>query len=157
MSQDAVEVVRRFNDPHEGQDLMPTIREAVARFGPEPDPAAVLAWWADDPSWRHVDEEVEWDTSSIGGVGTKVKGPLEVARWWGDWTEAWQRYTYTTVEYRDLGEVVFSRVAIDARGPGDVPVEMTVFQLWEVCAGKVGAGRVFMSEAEALEAAGLRP
>jgi hypothetical protein len=34
-----------------------------------------------------------------------------------------------------------------------VPVEMTVFQLWEVCAGKVAACRVFMSEAEALEAA----
>src|SRR4051794_11973178 len=75
MSQDAVEVVRRFNDLYEGQDLMPTIREAVARFGPEPDPAAVLAWWADDPSWRHVDEEVEWDTSSIGGVGHQGQGP----------------------------------------------------------------------------------
>jgi ketosteroid isomerase-like protein len=60
-----------------------------------------------------------------------------------------------TVEYRDLGEFVLAQAAVEARGPGDVPVEMTVFQLWSVRDGKVAACRVFTSESEALEAAGL--
>ena len=156
MSQQDIEVVRRLNEPWEGNDVMPRIREAVAYFGPEPDPAVVLAWWADDPGWRHVHADFEWDSSAVAGVGfSTVKGPREVALWWADWTEAWHSYVYRTVEYRDLGDWVLGQYDIEAQGPGEVPVEMKVFQLWKVREGKVAACRVFTSESEALEAAGL--
>ena len=153
MSKENVEIVRQFNDPHEGKDVMPSIRDAVSQFGPDPDPATVLAWWADDPGWRYAHAEVEWDTTSIQGLGTRVKGPTEVSLWWIDWTEVWERYVYKTSEYRDLGELVLTKAAVEARASGDIPVEMTVFQLWQVRDGKVAACRVFMSEAEALKAA----
>jgi hypothetical protein len=155
MSEKNVEIVRRFNEPYEGKDAMPMIREAVAHLGPDPDPAVVLAWWANDPGWRYAHPEIEWDTTSITGFGSKVKGPAEVARWWIEWTEVWKSYAYRTVELRDLGDLVLLEAAIEARGPGDVPVAMTTFQLWEVRDGKVAACRVFMSEAEALKAAGV--
>ena len=93
MSEATVEVVRRFNDPYEGQDLMVLIRGAVADFGANPDQATVLSWWQQDPSWRHVLSDAEWDTTAIPGVGTKVSGAVEVARWWGDWTDAWESYS----------------------------------------------------------------
>ena len=155
MSAENVEVVRRFHDPYEGEDVMPMIREAVAHFGPDPDPAVVKAWWAADPGWRYAHPEIEWDTTSVSGIGSKVKGPIEVSLWWKEWLEAWKSYTYRTIEVRDLGALVLLESAIEARGPGDVPVAMTVFQLWEVRDGKVAACRVFMSEAEALRAAGV--
>lgn len=153
MAPENVETVHRFNDPYEGADLMPLIREWVGRFGTEPDPDVVLSTWAEDPAWRHVDPNVQWDTSAIGGIGSKVTGPREVARWWGDWTEAWESYVYRTDAYRDLGEWVFTQTHIEARTTSDLPVEMTVFQLWRVRDGKVAVCRVFTSEAEALEAA----
>jgi hypothetical protein len=118
MSEENVEVVRGLNDPYEGEDVMPGIRAAVAHFGPDPDPAVVLAWWADDPGWRHVSAEVEWDTTAIAGIGSKVRGPTEVALWWADWTNAWERYVYRTLEYRDVGEFVLTKSAVEARGPG---------------------------------------
>ena len=155
MSQENVEIVRHFAEAHDGEDLMPGIREAVARWAPDPDPAEVLAWWADDPGWSGADPEIEWDTSAIPGVGTIVKGPKEVALWWVDWTNAWKSYIYRTAEYRDLGEWVLTRTEIEAVGPGDVAVEMTVFQMWKVRNGKIATCRVFPTEPQALEAAGL--
>ncbi len=152
MSRESVEAVRRFNDPHEGTDTMALIRDALANFGPDPDPRVVLSWWEQDPGWRHVHPEVEWDTTAVPGLGTRVKGPIEVTEWWREWTDAWQSYVYRTIEYRDVGDSVFTATAIEASGPGGIPVEMTVFQLWRVRDGKVAACRVFMSESDALEA-----
>jgi ketosteroid isomerase-like protein len=155
MPDENIKVVRAFNDPYEGEDVMPAIRAAVARFGPDPDPAVVLRWWADDPGWRHAHVELEWDTTSIPGLGTKVRGPAEISLWWRDWTEAWERYVYRTAEYRDLDRAVFTKTSVEAEAAGGLPVRMTVFQLWRVREGKVASCRVFMSEGEALEAAGF--
>jgi hypothetical protein len=155
MSQQDVDVVRRFHEPWEGTDVMPRIREAVGVFGPDPDPAVVEAWWAEDPGWRHVQGDIEWDTRAVPGVGTKIKGAKEVAAWWGDWTNAWESYVYRNREYRDLGGWVLCETRIEARGPSNVAVEMTVFQLWKVRDDKIAACRVFMSEADALESARL--
>jgi hypothetical protein len=38
VSQENVEAVRRFNSPHEGQDLVPAIRAGLERLGPYRDP-----------------------------------------------------------------------------------------------------------------------
>ena len=155
MAQENVQVVRQFNDPYEGTDLMVLIREAVGTLGSDPDPSAVLSWWEQNPSWRHVHPDVEWDTTAVTGVGTKVSGPVEVTAWWNDWTDAWRSYIYRTLEYRDLGQIVLTKTAIEALAIGDVPVEMTVFQLWNLRDDKIAACRVFISESEALEAAAL--
>jgi hypothetical protein len=130
------------------------IHAAVEEFGPDPDPAVVLAFWAEDPSWRYAGPDIEWDVSAPGFAST-VKGARQVALWWADWTQAWKSYLYRTIEYRDLGDWVLTRADVQATGPGDIPVEMRIFQIWKVRAGKVAACRLFLSESEALEAAGL--
>jgi hypothetical protein len=117
VSAEAVEVVRRFNDPYEGQDVMPVLREQLERLGPDPDPDEVLAVWAEDPSYRHAHPEIAWDTSGLGLGGPALKGPSEMTSWWAEWTEAWKTYTYRTVSYRDLGEWVLTESEVDARLP----------------------------------------
>ena len=54
MSQENVDVVRRLNEPYDGEDIVPPIRAAVERFGPNPRPEVVLAWWAQDRAWKHM-------------------------------------------------------------------------------------------------------
>jgi hypothetical protein len=61
---------------------------------------------------------------------------------------------FRTAEYCDLGEWVCTQTHIEARTPRDLPVEMTVFQLWKVRDGKVAVCRLVTSKSEALEAAG---
>jgi hypothetical protein len=131
------------------------IRESLERFGPDPQPEAVLAEWRDDPGWQYGHPEIEWDVRATGAFGTVAHGPREVALWWADWVEAWDSYVYRISEYRDLGDWVLTPTDVKARGRGGIPVEMRVFQLWQVRDGKVAALRAFLSEREALEAVGL--
>jgi ketosteroid isomerase-like protein len=156
MSLEDVEVVRGLNEPYEGEDVAPIIRESVDRFGPDPDPDTVLAEWAKDPAWCHIHPDIEWDMTGAGAVGVTANGPREVALFWADWIEAWKSYVYRVVEYRDLGDWVLTPVDVRASGPEGIPVEMRLFQVWRVRDGKVAAQRAFLSEQAALEAAGLR-
>ena len=156
MSQEKVEVVRRFNEGHESDDIIPVLSAAVERLGPEPEPATVLAVWADDPSWRHAHADIEWDVSATGAVGSSANGPVEVAAWWADWLDTRESYVYRVVEYRDLGEWVLAAADVSARGRNGIPVEMRIFQISSVRDGKIDACRAFLTEPEALEAAGLR-
>jgi ketosteroid isomerase-like protein len=156
MSQANVEIVRRFLDAYDGRDVIPAMRAAVKRFGPEPTSDEVLALWADDPSWRYAHPEIEWDVSATGAVGAAASGAAGVGAWWTDWLDMWESYVYRVAEYRDLGEWVLAIGDVSAHGRDGIPVEMRVFQIWRTRDGKVDACRVFLSEAEALEAAGLR-
>jgi hypothetical protein len=155
MSQENVEVVRRLNTPHEGEDVIPLIRESLERFGPYPQPDTVLAEWAKDPGWQHMHPEIEWDVSATGVFGTVAHGPRELALWWADWAEAWDSYVYRISEYRDLGDWVLTLTDVRARGRGGIPVEMRTFELYQARDAKVARYRAFLSEQEALEAAGL--
>jgi len=153
VSSEAVEVVRRFNEPHEGQDVIPLLRELLEQYGPDRDPDQILAVWAEDPAWRHAHPEIEWDTSGVGGLGATPKGPSAISDWWADWTEAWKTYAYRNVVYRDLGEWVLTESDVEATGPDGIEVKMRVFQIWKVRDDRVIAVRVFLDEAEALAAA----
>ena len=155
MSQENVEIVRRFNEPHDGEDIIPLLRAGVELVGPDPEPEAVLAFWAEDPGWRYVHPEIEWDVAATGPVGATASGPVEVARWWADWSETWESYVYRMVEYRDLGDWVLAPADVRAKGRGGIPVEMRTFQIFRVSDGKISTMRAFLSEQEALEAAGL--
>ena len=155
MSQQNVEIVRRSMEPYDGVNVMPAIRESLERFGPDPQPDVVLAQWANDPAFRHMHPEIEWDVTATGAFGTVARGPRELALWWADWVEAWESYVYRVREHRDLGDWVLTAADIRARGPGGIPLEMRTYELRQVRDGKVARYRVFLSEAEALEAAGL--
>jgi hypothetical protein len=156
MSQENVELVRRHLEPREGEDLVPIFREFLDRLGPTPDLATVLAGWADDPSWRYVHPEVEWELGGGGGpVDTKATGPVEVTRMWAQWVEVWESYAYRMVEYRDFGEWVFALADVRAKGRGGIPVEMRTFEMRRVRDGKLAVVKISRSERDALEAAGL--
>ena len=156
MSQENVEIVRRYNAPYDGDDLIPMIREALQRVGPDPQPDAVLAVWAEDPSLQHLRPDVEWDVSALGAVGSVARGARELALWWADWVEGWESYVYRILEYRDLGDWVLTPTAFEARGRGGIEVEGRLFQVWQVRDGKIAVLRAFLTEQEALEAVGLR-
>jgi ketosteroid isomerase-like protein len=155
MSQENVELVRRHLDPHEGEDFVPVLSEAVDGLGPEPEPDAVLALWAEDPSFRHLNQEVVWEIAIGGPLDVEATGPIEILRWWAEWLEVWGSYVYRAVEYRDLGEWVLTPVEVRATGRDGIPVEMRTFEIRRVREGKIAVCRVFGTEQKALEAAGL--
>ena len=153
MAEHPVEVVRRFNEAYEGQDIIPTLRELLARHGRDPSPDGILAIWADDPCWRHAHPEIEVDTSGLGVAGQVLHGPSDIWNWWHDWTAAWDTYITRAVDYREVGDAVISESEIDATGPDGIPVKMRVFLVWTVRDGKVASSRTFLSEADAVAAA----
>ena len=155
MSQENVELVRRHLEPYDGKDLVPVLREAVDRLGPAFERQAVLDWWAEDPAWRYVHPEAVWEVAAGGPLDVKAAGPTKIARWWGDWADAWESYVYRILEYRDLGEWVLIRGEVHATGRDGIPVEVRPFEIRSVRDGKIAVTRVFGTEAEALEAAGL--
>jgi hypothetical protein len=114
MSQENVEVVRRFNAPHAGEDLMPMIRGALERLGPDPEPEAILAFWAEDPGWQHAHPDIEWDTRAAGAVGGVERRPSGVFQWWMGWTEARESYVYRPMGYRALGASVLNPIEVEA-------------------------------------------
>jgi hypothetical protein len=154
MSQEAVEVVRQFLAPYEGEDLVGPMREFVERFGPDFQPDDVLAFWAEDPSWQHVHPDVEWDSRAAGLL--LARGPRELSLWVVEWLEAWDSYRNRALEYRDLGDWVLVLMDIRALGREGIEVETLNFSLYQVRDGKVAVYRTFLSEREALEAAGAR-
>jgi ketosteroid isomerase-like protein len=105
---------------------------------------------------QHLHSDIEWHTSATGAIGTVARGAEEVGDWWADWVRAWESYVFrSTGEYRDLGAWVLAPVDVSARGRAGIPVEVRVFELFRLRDGKIAAYRAFLSEQEALEAAGL--
>lgn len=102
MSLANVEVVRRFTEPMNREDLVPSPDEMVQLFRPECEPGPILACWAEHPVWRHAHPEIVWSTDSPL-LAQAAAGPSEVVRWCKEWVEVWESYVYTTVELRDLG------------------------------------------------------
>jgi hypothetical protein len=94
--------------------------------------------------------------SAVGAVGSVPHGARELALWWAEWVGVWESYVYRMLEYRDLGDWVFTPTAFKGRGRGGIAVEARVFQMWQVRDGKIAVLRAFLTEQEALEAAGLR-
>ena len=153
MSQEAVEVVRLSTGPHNGEDMVPILREVVEGLDWS-DTDSVVAAIADDPDVRPLHPEIEWDASAFPFSGV-AHGFYGLAGFWREFVEVWESYVYEMREYRDLGEWVLTVNDARARGRGGIPVEMKVFQLWQVRDGKIVIVRLFLSEAEALKAVGL--
>jgi ketosteroid isomerase-like protein len=154
MSREDVEVVRRFHERLEGEDLIPWMRGWVDRLGPDFRADAVLAYWAQDPALQDIHPDIEWD-APLGGMSAPARGPREWALWMADWLEMWESYVHLVVEYRDLGDWVLVPLDVWARGRAGVPVEMRAFQILQVRDGKVAVYRSFRTERKALEVAGV--
>jgi SnoaL-like domain len=152
MSPENVEVVRHATQPYDGEDLVPLVTKWVDSFDWS-DRDAVAAAVAEDADARHLHPDIEWDA---GQLTVPVRGLYGVAHYWADWVADWESYVYRVKEYRDLGSWVLTLADLKAVGRGGIRVEMQSFQMWQVRDGKVSVMRGFLSEAEALEAVGLR-
>jgi ketosteroid isomerase-like protein len=72
------------------------------------------------------------------------------------WFEPWDDYRVEVDRLTDLGDHVLAETRQYARGKGSgVEVEHRVFQLWTLRDGRIQRARMYLDEAEALEAAGL--
>ena len=131
MSQENVRVVRHMYD-------------AYARG----DPAALLA---------HADPEIRcYDRPDRPGATVYIghDGLLEFAE---TDTEVFENFSYKPASFREAGNYVV--VVVRQTGLGrtsSVPVEDEVANVWKVRDGKCIEMRVYSSEREALEAAGVR-
>jgi hypothetical protein len=158
MAREDVEVVRRFSETYEGDDVAAIVHDRMRRVDFDDAGAVerlVAAWAAEDPMMRQVHPEIEWDASAGGMTGT-ARGFSELAAFYRDWMGLWESYRFHVVEYRDLGGWVLVPIDVRARGRDGIAVEMRVFQLFRVREGKVAVMRAFLSEEAALEAAQQR-
>jgi ketosteroid isomerase-like protein len=97
---------------------------------------------------------VEWLPMLAKLEGAVYRGRDEVARWVAELDREWAEFRPHLQECRDLGDVVLA-LGTGGRGSG-VDVEAPFFGVLTVRGGKLAALRTFTTEAEALEAVGLR-
>jgi hypothetical protein len=146
-----------MSEPWDHRDIAAAIRELL-RGVDESDPdalkEAVRAFVSEDPGWRQFHPEIVWDVSDAGGLIEVAHGIDELAAFWRDWAGLFESYIPRVLEYRDLGQWVLVPTDVDARGRGGIPLHMRVFQLYQMRDGKVAVMRAFLSETEAVEAAG---
>jgi ketosteroid isomerase-like protein len=104
------------------------------------------------------DPDIEWDASEapvdLGGV---YRGKGDVRRWWRDWLAAWET-THFEYELVDAGDRVV--MLLDQRMLGrSTGIEVPVGKIAQVATFRNGLmvhWKLYLSQAEALEAVGLR-
>jgi len=130
MSQENVELVRRAYDAFNRRDL-----------------EGFLALMGDD---------VETGSRLVAMEG-RFHGHDGVRRWWSTLLDNFPDLTIDVADVRDLGDVVLGEHLVRGRGAGSqTPVEDQQWQVVRFRAGRISSWQTFLSEAEALEAAGPR-
>ena len=120
----------------------------------EPDREAMLAKLSE--LW---DPDIEWDVSGASGpdIGGVYRGKDAVLGFWRDWLAAWET-THFEYELLDAGDRVV--VLLDQRMVGRATgIEVSVGQIAQVATFRDGLmvhWKAYVSQAEALEAVGLR-
>jgi ketosteroid isomerase-like protein len=132
MSQENVELVRRFEESWARRDL--------------------------DGALECVHDELEFDWSDSMGpfVGT-YRGRDGFTRFWTDMLEAWETFSPEMVEVFECGpDRLITLDVVRARGKGSgVDTEARGAMLWTVEESKIVRAKMFQTKQEALEAAGL--
>jgi ketosteroid isomerase-like protein len=132
MSQENVEIVRRFENSWARRDL--------------------------DAALECIDDEFEFDWSESRGpfVGT-YKGHQGLARFWTDLLEAWEQFSPEMAEVVECGpETLITIDVVRARGRGSgIDMEAQGAMLWNVREGKIVRVKMFQTKTEALEAVGM--
>jgi ketosteroid isomerase-like protein len=103
-----------------------------------------------------TDDDVEIVTR-IAAVEGGLHGHDGMRRWWENMFTAFPDYYFEVVDVRDLGDVTLASLRALGHGAGsDVPFEDLLWHASQWRRGKCVWWRAFETEAEALEAAGLR-
>jgi ketosteroid isomerase-like protein len=132
MSQENVELVHRFTAAINRHDI---------------DAALALM----DPDVKFIPRLVEVDG------GGSFRGHDGVRSWWENLFGVWPDFKSEVEEVRELGDVTLTRARFSGQGTAsEAATEQTSWVVNEWRDGKVIWMRVFPSEGEALEAAGLR-
>ena len=132
MSQEDVEIVRRFEQNWASRDLEAAL-ECV-----------------------HDDIEFDWSNSMGPSMGT-YSGHNGFTRFWTDMLEAWDEFRPELVEVFECGpNRLITLDVVRARGTGSgIEMESRGAMLWTLQQGKILRAKMFQTKDEALEAAGL--
>ena len=130
MSQENVEVVRRFFDDLTRGDL-----EAAA---------------------TRLSAEVVWDTNVRGSDGSVVYGHETVIDVIRAWLDVWEDASFDVPEIRGADDQVAGHVRQHARGKSSgIQGDVDAFATYEFADGKIAAYREYSTWSEALKAVGL--
>jgi len=103
-----------------------------------------------------IDDEVEIVTR-IAAMEGGLHGHDGMRRWWENMFTAFPDYYFEVVDVRDLGDVTLASLRALGHGAGsDVPFEDLLWHASQWRRGQCVWWRAFETEAEALEAVGLR-
>jgi ketosteroid isomerase-like protein len=105
-----------------------------------------------------ADRDVELTPLTVGVEGIRsYRGHNGVRAWWDDLLAVFPDFHAEAEEIRDLGDLTVARGRLRGRGvESDASFERQIWQVVEWRRGRVVRWRTFMSEAEAIEAAGSR-
>jgi ketosteroid isomerase-like protein len=103
-----------------------------------------------------MDEDVQ-AVSILVAMEGDYRGHDGIRRWWDDLLDIFPDYAVDVVEVRDLGDVTVAALCVRGHGAGsDTPFERPIWMLTKWREEKVVCWRSYETEAEALEAVGLR-
>jgi ketosteroid isomerase-like protein len=110
-----------------------------------------------DAALEGWDPEGEWVPAMAGAVeGKSYRGHAEIRRYFEDLFASFSDVRVEDLDFTDLGDRVLVLYRLVVRGrDSDVAIDPPGAALYEFRDGKIVTGRSFLSQAEALEAAGL--
>jgi ketosteroid isomerase-like protein len=93
----------------------------------------------------------------LAAVEGDYHGHDGIRRWWRALLDAWPDYRAEVLEVRDLGSATLAKVQVGGHSAdGGIPVTEATWHVWRWRRKKAVWFAVFPTEADALEAAGLR-
>jgi ketosteroid isomerase-like protein len=104
-------------------------------------------------------DDVDWGTSgSFPDLEPAYRGSEAVQKWMDAVRSAWESFDVSIADVvRDTDDVVLIEERLQGRGRGSgAEAEMHIFSVYWFEGGKIVRRRVFESQPEALEAAGVR-
>jgi ketosteroid isomerase-like protein len=132
MSQENVELVKRFEDSWAAGDL--------------------------DATLECVHDEVVFDWSdSIGPFAGTYRGRDGMVGFWEELREAFEEFAPEALEFTEIGsDRVITLDVVRGRGKGSgIEIEAQGAMLWSFRDGKIAHAKMFQTKDEALQAAGL--
>ena len=120
--------------------------------------AVIDGWLRGDPATLElISDDVVYVSPPTMPDGKTYHGHEGVLQWVVDWRQEWTDYELDVLRVHDLGDRVVTVERNRATGKrSGVGVDMQTVSLWTLRDGKIVRWQGYASEAEALEAAGLR-